>query len=54
MEREVKFFVWAKPSEWAFFVVPVYRKNETLFLGKEEEFFFENDSWVQNFFDGMK
>ncbi|MFR6331796.1 MAG: hypothetical protein ACLUOI_25320 [Eisenbergiella sp.] len=54
VEREVKFFVWAKPSEWAFFVVPVYRKNETLFLGKEEEFFFENDSWVQNFFDGMK
>lgn len=54
MEREVKFFVWAKPSDWAFLVVPVYRREERLFLGKEEEFLFENDNWVQNFFDGMK
>lgn len=54
VEHEVKFFVWARPAEWAFLVVPVYRKNESLFLGKEEKFYFENDSWVQNFFDGMK
>lgn len=54
MEREVKFFVWAEPSDWAFLVVPVYRSRERLFLGKEEEFLFENDNWVQNFFDGMK
>ena len=54
MEREVKFFVWADPSDWAFIVVPVYRKEERLFLGKEEEFLFENDRWEQNFFDGMK
>lgn len=54
VDREVKFFVWARPDDWAFAVVPVYRRNEKLFLGKEEEFFFENDRWVQNFFDGMK
>lgn len=54
VDREVKFFVWARPADWAFAVVPVYRRNERLFLGKEEEFFFENDRWVQNFFDGMK
>lgn len=54
VDREVKFFVWARPADWAFAVVPVYRRSERLFLGKEEEFFFENDRWVQNFFDGMK
>jgi len=54
MEREVKFFVWANPAEWNFSVVPVYRREERLFLGKEEIFLFENDNWVQNFFDGMK
>lgn len=54
VENEVKFFVWAKPADWAFSVVPVYRKEERLFLGKEEVFYFENDGWVQNFFDGTK
>ena len=53
-ENEVKSFVWAKPEDWAFSVVPVYRKDKKLYLGKEEEFFFENDGWLQNFFDGMK
>lgn len=54
VDREVKFFVWASPMDWAFCAVPVYRKDERLFLGKEEEFSFENDGWVRNFFDGMK
>lgn len=54
VEQEVKFFVWARPSDWAFSVLPVYRKEGRLYLGKEEEFYFENDGWVQNFFDGMK
>lgn len=54
VENEVKFFVWARPEDWAFSVVPVYRKEKRLFLGKEEVFYFENDGWVQNFFDGMK
>ncbi|MGN0330383.1 MAG: molecular chaperone [Kineothrix sp.] len=54
VDREVKFFVWARPEEWSFVVVPVYRKEERLYLGREEEFHFENDGWVQNFFNGLK
>ena len=52
--REARFFVWAKPGEWAFCVVPVYRGDGRLYLGKEETFYFENDGWMQNFFDGTK
>lgn len=54
VEQEVKFFIWARPMDWAFSVVPVYRNDEKLYLGNEQEFYFENDGWVQNFFDGMK
>jgi len=54
VEQEVRFFVWAEPEEWAFCVVPVYRKDKRLYLGKEKRFLFENDGWVRNFFDGMK
>lgn len=54
VEREVKFFVWSRAADWSFVVVPVYRKEESLYLGKEEEFYYENDSWVQSFFDGLK
>lgn len=54
VEQEVKFFIWARPMDWAFSVVPVYRKDGKLYLGKEEEYYFENDGWLQNFFDGMK
>lgn len=54
IDREVKFFVWTQPMRWGYLVVPVYRKAETLMLGREQFFSFENDSWVQNFFDGTK
>ena len=54
IEQEVKFFVWASPMEGAFSVVPVYRKEKKLYLGNEENFSFENDGWVQSFFDGLK
>lgn len=54
VEREVKFFIWSKAANWSFVVVPVYRKEESLYLGKEEEFYYENDNWVQSFFDGLK
>lgn len=54
VDREVKFFVWTEPMRWGFLVVPVYRKVQTLMLGKEQFFSFENDAWVQNFFDGTK
>lgn len=54
VENEVKFFVWARPDDWAFLVVPVYRKEKSLYLGQEKEFFFENDGWVRSFFDGTR
>ena len=54
VEHEVKFFVWAKPMDWCFVTVPVYRKEKMLYLGKEEIFAFEDEGWVQNFFDGTK
>ena len=53
-EREVKFFVWAEPKAWAFVVVPVYRKERRLYVGKEKRFRFEHEGWVRNFFDGTK
>lgn len=51
---EVKFFVWAEPLDWGFLIVPVYREDETLYVGKEKFFNFENDQWIKNFFDGLK
>ena len=54
VNREVKFFVWADPMEWGFLVVPVYRDMETLRVGREQFFSFEDDQWVHSFFDGMK
>lgn len=51
---EVKFFVWANQDEWGYQVVPVFRKEDELYLGKAEFYCFENDNWVNSFFDGMK
>ena len=51
---EVKFFVRAEPLDWGFIIVPVYRADETLYIGKEKFFNFENDTWIKNFFDGLK
>ncbi len=51
---EVKFFVWAEPKDWGFIIVPVYRENENLYVGREDFFNFENDQWIKNFFDGLK
>ena len=39
---------------WGFLVVPIYRNGELLMAGKEQFFSFEDDAWVQKFFDGMK
>lgn len=51
---EVKFFVWAKQEEWGYLVVPICRKEDELLLGKQEFYCFENDSWVNSFYDGTK
>lgn len=50
----MKFFVWARQEEWGFEAVPVYCEKDELYLGKAEFFGFENDGWVNSFFDGRK
>ncbi|MBR1728030.1 MAG: molecular chaperone, partial [Selenomonadaceae bacterium] len=54
VNREVKFFIWTEPLDWSFVVVPVYRNDEQLYIGKEEIFNFEDEQWIKNFFDGLK
>lgn len=54
VDREVKFFIWKRFEEWGYVIVPVYRLEERLYLGKEQFYPFENEGWVQNFFDGLK
>jgi len=51
---EVKFFVWAVQEEWGYQIVPVYRDRDELYLGKQAFYCFENDSWVNSFYDGTK
>ncbi len=52
--NEIKFFVWEEEELWGFYVLGILRKNEELHVGKEQFFYFENDEWEQNFFDGLK
>lgn len=51
---EVKFFVWANQEEWGYQIVPIYRKQDELYLGKQAFYCFENDNWVNSFYDGTK
>ena len=51
---DVKFFVWAEQENWGFWVVPVHCDADELYLGDAEFFGFENDGWVNSFFDGKK
>lgn len=51
---EVKFFVWASQKEWGYQVVPIYRKQNELYLGQPAFYCFENDNWVNSFYDGTK
>jgi len=52
--NEVKFFVWEEEELWGFYVLAILRKDEELYIGREKFFYFENDKWEQNFFDGLK
>lgn len=54
VNQEVKFFVWTESDKWGFLVVPIFRKEERLYIGREQFYSFENDSWINNFFDGTK
>ncbi|AOR23476.1 molecular chaperone [Clostridium taeniosporum] len=50
---EIKFFVWAEEELWGFYVLAILRKEHELYISKEKFFYFENDKWEKNFFDGM-
>ncbi|MGN0144631.1 MAG: molecular chaperone [Clostridium sp.] len=51
--NEIKFFVWAEEEMWGFYVLAVLREDHELYIGKEKLYYFENDEWEKNFFDGM-
>lgn len=51
---EVKFFVWAIQEEWGYQVVPICRRQDELYLGKAAFYCFENDNWMNSFYDGTK
>ncbi|TYQ16928.1 UNVERIFIED_CONTAM: hypothetical protein Cloal_3509 [Acetivibrio alkalicellulosi] len=51
---EVRFFLYSHDKNWGFYVVPVARKDEHLYLGKKKFFPFEDDLSELDFFDGLK
>lgn len=54
VDTEVKFFVFAANDQWGFYLLPIAREGNQLYLGKEAFFAFENDVWEVDFFDGTK
>lgn len=54
VNREIRFFAWKRCREWGYVIVPVYRKEERLYLGMEQFYPFEHEGWVRNYFDGRK
>ncbi|AGX41824.1 hypothetical protein [Clostridium saccharobutylicum] len=52
--NEIKFFIWEEEELWGFYVLAILRRDEELYIGKEKFFYFENDKWERNFFDGLK
>ena len=51
---EIRFFVFAHEKSWGFYVVPIGRENDQLYLGKKKYFAFEDDLSELDFFDGLK
>jgi hypothetical protein len=49
---EVRYFVRADAGQWGFAIVPISRRGEELYMGPQQLFSFENDSWMVNYFDG--
>jgi hypothetical protein len=51
---ETRFFLFAHDRNWGFYVVPVAREEDQLYLGKRKYFAFEDDLSELDFFDGLK
>lgn len=54
VDNEIRFFAWKRCRDWGYVIVPVYRKHERLYLGKEQFYPFEHEGWIRNFYDGLK
>ena len=54
INQEIRFFAWKRCEDWGYVIVPVYRKEEKLYLGVEQFYPFEHEGWIRNFFDGRK
>lgn len=54
VNREIRFFAWKRCQDWGYVIVPVYRRDDILYLGKEQFYPFEHEGWVQSYFDGRK
>ena len=54
VDNEVRVFVWSKPADIGFVVLPIYRQGQDLYIGKEMFLNFEDETWRNSFFDGSK
>ena len=52
--NEVKFFLFTETGSWGFFVLPLCRKKDQLYVGHKRFFTFEDDLSTLDFFDGLK
>lgn len=50
--EELKIFAFVDYKKWGFKVVPVYRLEDVLYAGEGNEYKFETDEWICDFFDG--
>ena len=48
----VRFFIYTDMNNWGFFVCPVQRKNDQLYLGKRQYFPYEDNLNEVSYFDG--
>jgi hypothetical protein len=51
---EVKLFVFTAEDKWGFYIVPICRQSDQLYIGDERYFTFEDDLSTLDFFDGLK
>lgn len=51
--NEIKFFVWSEEELWGFYILAIVRHEDELYISKEKFYYFENDEWEKNFFDGL-
>ncbi|MDE7183734.1 MAG: molecular chaperone, partial [Lachnospiraceae bacterium] len=54
VDNEMRFFAWKCSLEWGYVIVPVYRRQERLYMGNSQFFPFEHEGWTINYYDGMK